>query len=273
MAQEDIFDLSPDEGFDSFNPLADFNPDDQDFDAPLESGVVRVDPREFPTMEALAQTSEELASQPTRVRIATLFENMKPSRRLLISVLARCEEPLSNTEAIAMISEFQENEKSIFSPDTILHHLHRAGALERLTEDGAFYEDLDLEPETVVVDGVAYLEPKTPPEIFWHTTAEGSEVVEGNRPAERLAILFENEPSYLHIYRTVLEHAQSDAGALEKTLGPLVNADPALQKPRMYVPRFIERLAENDAIAWRNGAWRITELGSQALADLSSEAN
>ncbi len=268
MAQEDIFDLSPDEGYDSFNPLADFNPDEQDFDAPLESGIIRADPREFPTMEALAQTSEELAAQPARVRIATLLDNMKPSRRLLISVMARCEEPVSNSEAIRYIGEFQENEKSIFSPDTILHHLHRAGALERLTEDGAFYEDLDLEPETVVVDGVAYLEPKTPPEIFWHTTAEGSEVVEGNRPAERLEALFENEPAYHHIYRIVLEHAKSDAGALEKTLAPLVNDDPALQKPRMYVPRFIDRLAENDAIAWRVGAWRITELGERALAEL-----
>ncbi len=273
MAQESIFDLSPEEGYDSFNPLADFNPDDQDFDAPLESGVIRADPREFPTMEALAQTSEELATQPARVRIATLLDNMKPSRRLLISVMAHCEDPVSNTDAIRFIQEFQENEKSIFSADTILHHLHRSGALERLTEDGAFYEDLNLEPETVIVDGVAYLEPSTPPEIFWHTTAEGSEVVEADKPAERLTALFAAEPSYRHIYRVVLEHAQSEEGALEKTLGPLVNGDPALQNPRMYVPRFIDRLAENGAIAWSDSAWRITDLGEKALCNLAAETN
>ena len=269
MTQEDIFDLSPDENFNSFNPPADFNPNDQDLDAPLESGVIRTDPREFPTMEALARTSEELAAQPARVRIATLLDNMKPSRRLLISVMARCEDPASNCEIIRYISEFQINEKSVFSPDTILHHLHRSGALERLTEDGSPYDDLDFEPETVIVDGVTYLEPKTPPEIFWHTTDEGSEIVKGDCPAKRLEALFENEIPYHHIYRIILEHAKSSTGALEKTLAPLVNNDPALQKPRMYAPRFIERLAENNAVIWHNGAWRITELGEKALSKLS----
>lgn len=269
MTQDDTFDLSPEEEFDSFDPLADFDPADDDYDAPLESGVVRVDPQEFPTMEALAQTTEELACQPAPVRIATLLDNMQPSRKLLISVMGKCLEPCPNTEVLAFIADYQRNAKSIFTPDIIMAHLHRAGAVERLCEDGSSYEDLSLEPASVVVDGVEYLEPVEPPEIFWRTTPDGAEVVEGDRPAERLFGLLDTEPQYRAIYRTVLEQAAAAEGATEKQISALVNGDPVLEKPRMYAPRFISKLFECDALTWEDKRWHITELGRQALANLS----
>lgn len=271
MTQNDFFDLSLEEDPDSFDPLSGFDSDEDDFDAPLESGIIRVDPKEFPTMEALAETSRELEQQPASVRIATLFDNMQPSRLLLLSIMSSCQTPCSNTDLVAQIARYQENERSIFSPDTILHHLHRAGALERQTEDGERYEDLDLEPKAVLIDGVEYLEPVEAPEIFWYTTSEGAEVLAANKPAERLRSLIESEPQYWHIYEAVLRAAAGDSGATQKALSPKIDSDPALQKPRMYVPRFLDKLANAEALIWENGAWRITALGKEAL-DLITKA-
>ena len=271
MTQDDFFDLSLEEDFDSFNPLSDFDVDDDDTDIPLESGIMRPEPKEFPTADALVQSTEQMAAQPAAVRIATLFDNMQPSRKLLLLVMERCLEPQSNEAIVEIITDYMRNAKSIFTPELILHHLHRAGALERLTEEGDDYEELDLEPKTVVIDGVEYLESTMPPEIWWHTTPEGAEMVEGNRPADRLTGLIDSEPQYRTIFTTVLEYAARPEGTSEKELGNLLNNEPVLQKPRMYAQRFIGKLNECEALVWQDKRWRITDLGREALARLTAE--
>ncbi len=270
MTQDDFFDLSLEEESNSFNPLSDLNID-EDIDAPLESGIMRPDPKEFPTAEALAQSSEQLAQQPAAIRIATLFDNMQPSRKLLLDVMERCLDPQPNEDMIAFIDDYQQNIKSIFTPNLILHHLNRAGALERQTEDGADYEALDLEPTTVVIDGIEYLESSTPPKIYWHTTADGAAVLEKNHPADRLNELIGNEPQYRDIFKTVLEHADRPEGASEKELGLLLNNEPILQKPRMYAQRFLSKLNDCDALVWQDHRWRITDIGRAALASLTAD--
>lgn len=271
MTQDDFFDLSLEEDFDSFDPLSDFSVDEDETDIPLESGIMRPEPKEFPTAEALAQETEQMAAQPPEVRIAALFDNMQPSRKLLLTVLDRCLEPQANDDVVEAIADYQRNAKSVFTPDLILHHLHRAGALERLTEEGEDYEALDLEPKTVVIDGVEYLESTTPPEIWWHTTPEGAEVVEGDRPADRLSGLIDSEPQYHAIFKTVLEYAARPEGTSEKELGNLLNNEPVLQNPRMYAQRFIGKLNECEALVWRDRRWHITDLGNEALTSLSAE--
>ena len=105
MTQDDFFDLSLEEDFDSFNPLSDFDVDDDDTDIPLESGIMRPEPKEFPTADALVQSTEQMAAQPAAVRIATLFDNMQPSRKLLLLVMERCLEPQPNEAIVEIITD------------------------------------------------------------------------------------------------------------------------------------------------------------------------
>jgi hypothetical protein len=267
MSQDELFDLSPEESFDSFDPLADVDDvDEYDFDAPIESGVVRTDPAEFPDMDALAQISEDIAKQPAYMRIATLFENMKHYKKMLLAIMEKCMEPTSEANVLLFIEELSKVDKSTYAPEIILQHLFNAGALKRQTEDGQDYETLDFSPKTVIINGMEFLKPCTPPEIFWKTSKDGEDVVNANKPLENMKAIIIDEPQYRHIYKIVLEQAASENGATEKSLAPLVNDDPALQKPRMYAPRFIDKLSENSSVAWSERAWRITDTGKAVLA-------
>lgn len=106
MTQDDFFDLSLEEDFDSLNPLADFNPDeDDDFDSPIESGVIRTDPREFPTMEELAQRSSDYQQLPAAQRADTLFDNMKSFRKVLMAVLTACMESQPNEDLLQLVAK------------------------------------------------------------------------------------------------------------------------------------------------------------------------
>ena len=268
MAQDDFFDLSLEENFDSFDPLFDVDDDTTDEDAPIESGAVRPDPKEFLNAQQLAEDTRRLEQQPAEVRIATLFDHMRPFRKTLLSTLAFCaDEPQPNSRVEAHIAVLQETNKSVYSADNLCMMMVRAGALTRLTEDGRPYEVVEatLEPKTVIIDGVEYLEPVTPPEIYWLTTPEGKAALEADRPADRLRALLESEPQYRHLYRLWLTFADTPAGANQKDLSRVIDNDPAVQRPRMYAMRFGEKLAENEALEWRDRAWHITDLGRQAL--------
>ncbi len=272
MTEEVRFDLTPEESFDDFEALWETQANDDeifDYDAPAESGIIRADPEEFPTMAELADISAAIDALPAEQRIEILFDNMSTQRKLLLAILAQCETPQDNEELTAFIAQLQETNRSIFTPDGVLHHLHRAGALARQTAEGEDYETVDLSPRTVTDEfGVEFLEATEPPAIYWVTTPEGAAVVAENKPAEGLQTLLAEESQYAHIYRIVLENAAVGNGTTEKLLGPIVNNDPALKSPRMYVPRFFDKLDYYSAIAWNGQAWAITDLGREALEGL-----
>jgi hypothetical protein len=267
MAQdEDFFDLSLEEDVDSFDPLAEDGHEVEPEDAPAESGVVTADPREFPTNEQLAKDAEAQAQLPPEQRIATLFDHMQPYRQLLLDILRKAQQPVPNAEMKDAIAEWQQDDAGVYSPDNLCMMLVRAGALRRVTPDGEDYEELErtAEPEHVVVDGVEYLKPAVLPQICWLATPEGNAAVAGDVPEDRMRNLLESEPQYAHIYRIVLDEAGHDEGTSEKTLSKLIDHDPAVQKPRMYAMRFAGKLADAEAIVWRDGAWHITEVGKDA---------
>ncbi|ACV23291.1 Uncharacterised protein [Slackia heliotrinireducens] len=268
MTQDDFFDLTPVEDFDSYDPLADTEDEEFDLEAPAESGMFLVEPGEFPTVDELASQAEALQQAPAAQRIATLFDHMERSRKILLGILEMCDGQVQPNElVISRIEKLKANNKSVYTPDNMCMMLVRAGALRRVTQDGTDYEDIEdtLEPKRVVIDGVEYLEPVQAPQICWLTTPEGSQVVAADQPRARLRELLENEPQYRHVFRTVLEMCAPDGGTTQKALSAALDNDPALMHPRMYAMRFAERLAQNDALEWRDNAWRITDIGSEGL--------
>lgn len=278
LSRDEMFDFTLEEPIDSFDPLAGEaeEVDIYDYDAPLESGIVRTDPKEFPSIEVMKQRTEEFEQQPACMRIGQLFDNMPSYNKQMLAILGLCATPQANNDVIAFVTKWQETDKGIFTPDTVIHHLHRAGALLRQTADGTDFETLDLSPKTVIIDGVEYLESAETPEIYWVTSPDGMDVVERNRPAEAMRELIEGEPQYLHIYRVTLDMAACENGVTEKNLGFMVDKDPALQNPRMYAARFLDHLYKVDCVKWNGNAWVLTELGQQAKAlveELSATRN
>ena len=121
----------------------------------------------------------------------------------------------------------------------------------------------------MVVDGVEYLEPDTPPAAFWHTTEAGTLCVEQDDPAGRIQQTLDEELLYLPIYRQVLELCARPEGASAREMAKLIDSDPLLKSPRYYSSRFVERLNVAGALQWEGKAWRTTDAGLEALATLA----
>ncbi len=266
----ELFDLSLEEDVDSYDPLADVREDGELDDAPAESGVITVDPKEFLSSDQLAREAEAMQTAPVQERIALLFDHMRPFRKTLKNILAATVSPIPNAELVDKIASWQMDNRSVYSSSNLCMMLVRAGALRRLTSDGQDYESVEknAEPERVVIDGVEYLKPATMPVLYWAASPEGVAVVNADAPSDRLRRLFEDESVYRKIYRIVLEEAMKEYGATQKVLGKLINGDPLVQKPRMYAMRFVDRLDEAGAVEWRNGAWHATATGLGGLSIL-----
>lgn len=283
MATEhDLFDLSLEEDIDSFDPLADTDDDDAaEGDAPAESGVITADPKEFPGSSQLAQTAEELRQRPAPERIATLFDNMQPYHRTLHNIIDAARTPIANDQMKDLIDTWQADKRSVYSPDNLCMMLKRAGALDRVTADGDDYDQVEqnIQPEHVIINGTEFLKPATMPELYWQATEDGLAYVDADNPSVHMRELIEGEPQYRHLFKLVLEEAAKPDGTNEKILGPMIDHDPAAQKPRMYAMGFVDKLAKVDALIWHQKAWRITDTGRLALefineldADASADA-
>lgn len=206
--------------------------------------------------------------KPAEERIADLFAAMAPRRKTLLGILAFCEEPMAVEEVNAHIDELQLHNASVYSPASLCELLKDAGALELITADGDIADNLEVEPVVVEEDGVEYLEPGEPLELFWRTTPEGMDAVNQDNPLERTRALLDEDVKYATIYKRILELADTEGGVTIKAINQVVDDDPLVKKPRLYAPHFVDKLEKSDAIEW-NGAWQTTETGREALQLLS----
>ena len=255
-------DLMEDEAFD---PLADDGfGDDEEVDFPIADGSNL-------KMEGIEPCAPVPArdDRPAEVRIAELFKRMAPRRKTLLKILSFCLEKQPVAEVGSYIAELKRSDKSVFTANDLCSLLERAGAIVRVGEDGAPYVEEEVEPRTVVVDGVEYLEPGTPAPAFWLTTEQGRAQVQAEDPAGRLQELFESEPQYLPIYKRILTLCSAAAGATAKAIAKAVDKDDLLRSPRMYSSRFVEKLHACDALAWGEKVWLTAPLGLEALEQLA----
>lgn len=217
---------------------------------------------------------DELVAAPPEVpasdRIAALVGRMNRQRHVLRAVLKACAEPTPLDDVRAAVAPVQERYRSIHTLENLVNLLEEAGALEQVDADGAPYvwNEAQAEPVTVVVDGVEYLEPATPPVVHWHATEAGMRALEGDDHLAPLTELFEREAVYLPIYKRVLTLCAREGGASMPELGKAVDADPLVQKPRFYAAHFVDALEACDAVVWAPG-WTATETGLDALAMLA----
>ena len=182
--------LEPD--YDGFDPLEDFEDDATEVEGRADEFVATVSAAEDALAhDAVAPAAPAICEKPAEERIADLLEAMAPRRTVLLGILAACAEPQPASAVSARVDELQENNFSVYSAANLCSLLEKAGAIERVTAEGEPAEDIEVEPQTVVVDGVEYLEAREPVEIYWRITEPGRTALEADKPLERLRALLD----------------------------------------------------------------------------------
>ena len=195
--------LEPD--YDGFDPLEDFEDDATEVEGRADEFVATVSAAEDALAhDAMAPATPAICEKPAEERIADLLEAMAPRRTVLLGILAACAEPQPASAVNARVDELQENNFSVYSAANLCSLLEKAGAIERVTAKGEPAEDIEIEPQTVVVDGVEYLEAREPVEIYWHITEPGRAALEADKPLERLRALLDEDAAYAPIYQRIL---------------------------------------------------------------------
>ena len=261
--------LEPD--YDGFDPLEDFEDDAAETEGRADEFVATVSAAE----DALAHDDDKpvapaTCEKPAEERIADLLKAMAPRRTVLLGILTACDEPQPASAVNARVDELQENNFSVYSAANLCSLLEKAGAIERVTAEGEPAENIEAEPQTVVVDGVEYLEAREPVEIYWRITEPGRAALEADKPLERLRALLDEDAAYAPIYQRILRLCAADGGTTTPTINNAVDHDPLVQKPRFYAPHFVDRLEKCDALVWKK-AWCITDIGRTGL-DLLADA-
>ncbi len=202
-------------------------------------------------------------------RIDDLFKKMGPQHRLLLSVLAACEQRKPFEDVEKTVAELQQFNASVYSPANFCGMLEAAGALAHVTEDGTPYDEFANEPELVTIDGQEFLKPRPAPQSFWETTPVGAARVDAYDPHAQLAAIYGEFPQTLPIFKRVLTLlADEPDGASLAKISAIVDSDPLVQKPRFYAGHFLERLERADAVEWRD-AWCITDIGRESLEQMA----
>lgn len=199
-----------------------------------------------------------------------LIKEMPAQRKVLRGILAYCETPVPLQTVYDHIAEMQQFIPGVYGPETLCTHLERSGGIERVTADGEPYEEAEVAPKLVEVDGVAYYETQEAPEVYLKTTDAGLDVLGADNARERLEELFASNDEFLDLYQRVLDLSCADDGASVDALSKAVDDDPRLRHPRRYVQYFVNGLEQGDAIEWK-GAWFITDLGREAQTMLAEQ--
>lgn len=215
----------------------------------------------------LFPNDEPVDTRPAPERIASLFDEMPGRRDVLLAILDSCRQRREDGEISALVADAQRENRSVFAAITLCRMLEKAGALSHVRENGESFDEGALEPETFVEDGVEYIRATQPPASFWETTDAGLAYLAADDPAGRISELLEREAAYLPVYKYLLSRCGD--GCDVKTLEAKVDKHPLTQKPRLYVQHFLKQLEDAGALKW-DGAWRTTEHGATALAELGS---
>ena len=263
------FDFSFESDIDEFDPLQSTAEGEEDADEALGEAIPAAANTAAYPKEGLPPQNKAVAEEkPADERTAELIKSMGSQRKTLLDILSFCAEAQPVSEVNELVEKLKEHNYSVFSAANLCALLEKAGALERVTADGADAEKAETEPSVVVIDGVEYLETADAPEMFWLTTDAGKAAIEADKPLDRLHDLLESDGAYKTIYKRILNLCSVPGGATTKTMNDAVDGDPLVQKPRYYAPRFIDKLEKCDALAWE-GAWVTTEVGKRALEILA----
>lgn len=251
---------------DEFDPLA---VDDYDIDQENMDDDNPYDTVDFPTLRNMPErdggegtyTPERAGS--AEAALDALIDRNPGRRPVLLAILDLCRGGCASSAVSAAVDELQRDNRSVYAPMTLCRMLERAGGLE-----------LEM-PETSVgresaEEGVEHLEIKERIDPVWRTTEAGLAVYERlSSGAAFRDIVLDRDSAYLDVYAAVM-HAVEDEGRSLADIEQLVDSFDVVQSPRRFGGHFIDMLEMTDAIAWRDRAWHLTELGAALLPELEA---
>lgn len=217
--------------------------------------------------EASQPAPDEAPQLPARERIERLFADMPPYRRWFLAILDACRTAQSAGRIEEIVAGLESRRQCVYSAASFCTMLEEAGALQKLTEDGTPYEEVEPQLVEVEQDGRRYLRPTPPPEVMWKTSPEGLEALEGDDPlGELVQIVDEREVAYAGVFQEILGMCDGDGSSIDE-IKRQVNSNPALEYPKKTAQFFMDYLDRNGAIEW-DGAWKITAVGRELLEHL-----
>lgn len=251
---------------DSYDPLADT--DDAEAESADAPAVADQSSAAAPS-QAASKTAPEADTRDASERTADLFDHMPRERSVLMGILAFLDTAQPFEGLRDEVDRLQEHHGSVYDAASYTSLLQRAGAIERVTEDGEPIDDATKQPpEIVEVDGVEFYKPAEAPAVFLQVTDAGRAYRQADDPNRRMHLLFAEQVHYLPIVKRILEVCNVEGGVPIAKIAKAVDDDPLLQKPRRYAQYFTEKLEACDAIAW-NGSWQTTDIGRRGLEDLA----
>lgn len=282
-----LMDMSDVEAFvidDDFDPLADLDLDEGERDD-AEAGY----------LPPIPDADKSVVPPPVELspaeRIEKLLAGMPGQQFRLLRAVELCAEPRTLEEAAAALDEAHPSPTSVYSSVQVIQLLERAGALERLEDEGAGdapaegeedrateamgeSADADIAP-SAAEDGEALAEGEEPegdfisvtpaPPCRYQATQAGFDAIAAHVNEDRIVQKIVEEKRYLPIFQRVLEMTAREGGCPTKELDAAVDGDPLCAEPRRFCGFFRGKLEETGAIEWRD-TWTITDLGRSVLA-------
>lgn len=269
MDEKQVF--PDDDILESYNPLkVDYLDDeeDKDFDTPPIASQAAQPPMRPGEGNRLHAPTGKSDPRPANLRLQELFSRMPGREPVLFGILSFCRTAAPVSLVNKEIARLSQHRKSVYAPADLTALLEKAGGLAKTTEDGLPYdESAAAEGHIVLIDGIEYLEPSTPPQVYWKTSPAGHEFLETDNPTLRLGQLLEKDATYASIYQRVLKCCATDGGASPEDITSVVDGDSLVRQPLKTAPYFTNNLAKAGGVEWR-GTWTITSSGQMALEAL-----
>ena len=263
---ESFVDYEPDEGFVPPSELAGAMDEDDGMVSDGFGGVPLsvVSPRQATEAgDGPSEPDPEPDETPVE-RVGRLFDGMPPHRVTLAGILDLCDQPTPYETIASFVRKSAGNRPTVFAAETYTRMLVDVGALEKVTEDGTPYAEVDLGPVEVERDGQRYLEVVDPPEEFWRATDAGLEAAAPYRPQDAIKRLFADKACFAPAFEQLLEMCAREGGASIGEMRSAVNGSPVLTEKGKTAQFLIDYLERSGALVY-DKAWVVTEAGAAAL--------
>lgn len=242
--------------------------EEKDLDEKAETFGYKGSPAEAAAAAAAADAARP--QLPARERIERLFADMPPFKGWFLAIVEACREPQPTAAVERVVDDLRSRRQCVYGAANFCAMLCDAGALRKLTVDGAPYEDVEPQLEEVEENGRTYLRPTPPPEALWQATPEALEALADNDPFDALLSILDEQEAYLGVFREILGMCDSDGSSINQ-IKQQVNSNPALEYPKKSAQFFMDYLDRNGAIVWE-GAWKLTDVGRRLLEHLEAQS-
>jgi len=212
---------------------------------------------------------DEQPAKTPRERLDRLFDGMRAYRKEFLAIIEYCRQPQPIENVQNHVGEMQRYEPSAYSATNLLVLLEDAGGLAKIDQNGEPFDEANVKPKEVVIDGVSYYEvDQEPPELFWASTEDALGILDEEDPVARVNALFEERADHMYCFEEVLRMAARKEGATFEDFDNALNPGLREAKSPYRASSFSSKLEEVGAIVWR-GSWVITEFGSSLLDSIA----